>query len=225
MDVSVIIPTLNEASLLKRTLKRIHGHNPHEIIVADGGSTDGTLTIAEAYGARIVQSPQGKATQMNAGSDQASGELLWFLHADSMVELNGFQEMVQSVRQNGNVGGAFALKIDSKKKSLKLISRAATLRSKYFGLAYGDQGIFIRADIFKKIGGYAALPICEDLDLFRRMRKEGDVVILQDSAAVSPRRWLAEGIACVTLRNTLIAILFLLGFPPLWLSRWYGLIR
>ena len=223
--ISIVIPTYNEASVLKNTLRNVRQHCPHEIIVVDGGSLDQTVSIAKAEGIGVIHSPKGKFIQMNSGAEKATGDVLWFLHADSMVKIEGYQSMQNIMKRNGYVGGAFALRIDSRKKSFSFISRVANWRSKALGFAYGDQGIFVRSDLFRKMGGFSALPICEDLDFFRRMRKEGVVTILDEEAEVSPRRWLAEGMIYVTLRNILIAGLFLIGFSPRLLSRWYKVIR
>ena len=138
LKISVVIPTLNEASVLKNTLRKVRDHQPHEIIVADGGSVDGTLSIARAEGAEIVNAPRGKSLQMNAGAREASGDVLWFLHADSEIDSDGYLSMTQTMAKNGCVGGAFALRIDSVKRTLSFISMAANWRSRRLGLAYDD---------------------------------------------------------------------------------------
>ncbi len=119
------------------------------------------------------------------------------------------------------VGGAFSLHIDSNKPSLQRISRMATWRSRTFNLVYGDQGIFVRKDIFEALNGYAPLPICEDLDFYQRLCKRGKTVVLKETIATSARRWNAEGILFTTARNIAIATLFLMGLSPRFLSKWY----
>ena len=109
--------------------------------------------------------------------------------------------------------------------SLKLISTLATWRSKYLNLVYGDQAIFVRADIFRELGGFSPLPICEDLEFFRRLSRYGKVILLEEKAHTSARRWMAEGVLFTALRNITIATLFLLGFPPRILSKWYLVVR
>jgi rSAM/selenodomain-associated transferase 2 len=225
VKISVIIPTLNEALILNQTLTAINSHSPHEVIIADGGSQDGTLDIAEKFSLRIVTSPPGRALQMNAGAETATGDLLLFLHADSRVGTNSYNKMVDVMKQGNSLGGAFSLAIESKKPSLRLISTLATLRSKYLHLVYGDQAIFVRTRVFREMGGFASLPICEDLDFFRRLQKKGPTVLLEEKAFTSARRWRTEGIVFTTLRNMVIATLFLLGFPPRILSKWYLVIR
>lgn len=225
MKVSVIIPTFNEAAILEKTLAGIVAHGPHEIIIADGGSRDGTLAIAGKFASRVVSSPPGRALQMNAGAQTATGELLLFLHADSRVDSASYRKMVTVMQRGGKIGGAFGLAIESEKISLRLISTLATLRSRYLHLVYGDQAIFARTVVFREMGGFSPIPICEDLDFFRRLMKRGPIVLLEEKALTSARRWLAEGILFTTARNTVIAALFLMGFPPKILSKWYMVIR
>lgn len=225
MNVSVIIPTLDESCVLGRTLSSMQRNRPHEIIVADGGSADDTLDIARKFNVSIVSSSPGKALQMNVGAREATGDLLLFLHADCDLGPEGYQKMLNAMERDGFVGGAFSLSIESDHWSLRLISYLANLRSKSLHLVYGDQAIFVRSSAFNKVGGYSPLPICEDLDFFRKIRKLGKMALLDEKASVSPRRWLAEGIVFTTFRNTVIAGLFLLGFPARILSKWYLPVR
>ncbi|NIQ02320.1 MAG: glycosyltransferase [Nitrospinaceae bacterium] len=221
LKISVIIPTLNEAALLPATLTQVKQHRPFEIIIGDGGSEDDTTEIARRHQVPVVTSARGRAAQMNAAAREARGDLLLFLHADSQIGPRAYQKMLSTMSRGEHVGGAFSLEIHSPKPSLKTISRLATLRSRYLNLVYGDQGIFVRPDVFREMSGFSSLPICEDLDFFRRLRKRGPVVVLREKMRTSARRWLAEGIAFTTARNIAIALLFLMGFSPDRLSRWY----
>lgn len=225
LKVSIIIPTLNEGLVLERTLMEISRHAPHELIIADGGSRDDTLHIARKFTTRIIQTPPERARQMNAAAWISTGDILLFLHADSRVDIHCYRKMIEVIRQEDKLGGAFSLAIDSEKMSLRLISALATLRSKYLHLVYGDQAIFVRTRVFQEMGGFSSLPICEDLDFFRRLRERGSIVVLDEKAQTSARRWLEEGIWFTTLRNAVIATLFLLGFSPRILSKWYLAIR
>ena len=225
LKVSIIIPTLNEALILQETLGKISRLHPHEIIVADGGSLDTTVPIAKRETTRVVECELGRALQMNAGAREATGDLLLFIHADSRVTPESYHRMIEAMRSSDLVGGAFSLAIESEKISLKLISKLATLRSRHLNLVYGDQSIFVRTDVFRKLGGYSPLPICEDLDFFRRLSRRGPVILLKEKAYTSARRWMSEGIPFTTFRNITIATLFLLGFSPRILSRWYQVIR
>ncbi len=221
LKVSVIIPTFNESTALCETLTRLKQQQPFEIIIGDGGSVDDTVDIARQCEVTVVQSPCGRAAQMNAAAGEAKGDLLLFLHADSHVDLRGYRKMIEIMADGPYLGGAFSLQIDSPLPALKRISRWANWRSRYLNLVYGDQAIFVQREVFHELKGFPLLPICEDLDFFRRLSKEGPVVLLKEKAFTSPRRWLAEGIGFTTLRNIAIASLFLIGFSPATLSRWY----
>jgi rSAM/selenodomain-associated transferase 2 len=225
LKISIIIPTLEEAQGIEKSLSRACALNPHEIIIADGGSQDDTLEIARNFTPHIVQSAPGRALQMNTGAETASGDILLFLHADSHLPVTSYNRMQEIMQNEETVGGAFSLEIDSGAKSLQLISALATLRSRKLNLVYGDQAFFVRRTVFEEMGGYALLPICEDLEFFQRLRKSGRVILLDEKATTSARRWEKEGILVTTLRNGLIAILFLMGFPPKLLSKYYGIIR
>lgn len=217
----MIIPTLNESRLLPGTLQRLERIAPFEVLIGDGGSEDDTAAIARHHGVRCIASERGRAVQMNAAAREARGDLLLFLHADSDLDASGFERMTH-IMQNGRYqGGAFSLSIDSHTPALQTISRLATLRSRYLNLVYGDQGIFVRPEVFRALGGFSPLPICEDLDFFLRLKKQGRTVILRETISTSARRWHAEGVVWTTSRNILIASLFLLGFSPVRLSKWY----
>jgi len=225
LKVSIIVPTLNEELVLEKTLTQFQQLSPHELIVSDGGSDDDTRNIAGRFSHRVITGSAGRALQMNVGADEATGNILLFLHADSRIEPESYRKMQQCMQNPKWIGGAFTLCIESGKWSLKLIALLANIRSKYFGLAYGDQGFFVRKEVFKDMNGFSPLPICEDLDFYHRLRKKGPVILLKEKAHTSPRRWIKEGILFTTARNTLIAVLFGLGFPPHMLTKWYLAIR
>lgn len=225
MKISIIVPTFNEAKCLGETLRHIQQLSPHEVIVSDGGSDDGTLEIAAQFTENVVTGSSGRALQMNAGARIATGDIFLFLHADSRIEPASYEKMSHSMKNSEEIGGAFSLCIDSDKWSLRLITRLANLRSKYLGMAYGDQGFFVKNTIFQKMDGFTEFPICEDIDFFKRLRKLGSVILLQEKVLTSPRRWNKEGVWFTTIRNILIATLFELGFPPRILTKWYQIIR
>lgn len=221
MKTSVIIPTLNEAGVLGETLDRVRSHAPHEIIIGDGGSEDATCAIAEQFNTRVVTGERGRALQMNAAAHAAEGDLLLFLHADSHLTCRGYGKMVEAMQTGKYLGGAFSLKIDSDRPWLKTVSRLATLRSRYLNLTYGDQAFFVNREAFLDLGGYRPIPICEDLEFFRRLSHRGPVILLREPAVTSARRWLADGVGFNTARNIAIASLFLMGVSPVSLSKWY----
>ena len=225
MKVSIIIPTLNEGLVLEKTLTQIQQLSPHEVIVSDGGSADNTCHIAKNFSHSLVIGSSGRARQMNAAADEATGDLLLFLHADSRLEPESYKKMLEFMNNWKWIGGAFTLCIESDKWSMNLITLLANIRSKYFGLAYGDQGFFVRKEVFKSMEGFSPIPICEDIDFYRRLRKKGSVILLKEKAHTSPRRWVKEGVVFTTARNIFIAILFGIGFPPRTLTKWYQTVR
>ena len=225
MKISIIIPTLNEARCLSETLAQIHQLSPHELIVSDGGSYDDTLKIAAKFTRHVIQGPAGRAIQMNAGAQVATGELLLFLHADSYIKGASYQKMLAAMKKTDVLGGAFSLLIDSDRRALQIINQFANIRSKYLGRAYGDQAFFVKKNVFQKMKGFTEFPICEDLDFYKRLKFLGPVVLLKEEVLTSPRRWINEGIWFTTIRNIVIATLFELGFPPRILTKWYQTIR
>ena len=225
MKISIIIPTLNEARYLGETLVKIRQLSPHELIISDGGSNDDTLKIAAKYTQHLIKTPAGRALQMNAGAQAATGDLLLFLHADSHIEPVSYQKMLCAMKNSEVIGGAFSLLIDSDRWALQIINQLANLRSKYLGRAYGDQAFFVKKHVFQEMKGFTEFPICEDLDFYKRLKILGPIVLLKEEVLTSPRRWINEGIWFTTIRNILIAALFELGFPPRILTKWYQTIR
>lgn len=215
--------------------------NPLEIIVVDGGSTDRTGEIAKDAGAIVVQSPKGRGIQMNRGAKIAKGEILLFLHADTILSeeisslyqyeaLSFGQEMLKKVQHDKteicdkHIGGFFRLKFDDDSLSTKLVEFFANLRARLFSLPYGDQAIFIKKDIFEKIGGFKDYPFLEDIDLAIRLRKFGSLKYLPLNVIASSRRLKKDYILSpifVSLRNVIIVLLFLLGVKPSKLARLY----
>jgi rSAM/selenodomain-associated transferase 2/rSAM/selenodomain-associated transferase 1 len=219
--LSIIIPALNEATTIEPTLSHLEGVDHLELIVVDGGSTDGTVDQARSRGAKVIQTTPGKAIQMNSGAAAAMGEVLVFLHADTRMPENFSHQIHSALNQKGVVAGAFRLSIDSRAAGMRFIERMTDLRSRYLQLPYGDQALFMKKSIFDAIGGYADVPIMEDFMLVRRLRRIGKIAILSAAVITSPRRWLHFGILKTWLVNQMIVIAFYLGISPQRLARWY----
>lgn len=222
--LSVIIPTLNEQEALPRTLEDLGNIAGIEVIISDGGSTDNTVDVCRGV-AKVISSVPGRGRQLNAGAAEASGDILLFLHADTILSENWNDKILSALSNKEVVGGAFSLSIDSDRLSHKIISSAANIRSKITGVPYGDQGIFARRSIFEKIGGFKEIPIMEDVDLMRRLKKVGRVVLLRDKVKTSARRWEKEGVVYTTIRNWLLICLYYMGVPPDRLYRLYKAVR
>jgi rSAM/selenodomain-associated transferase 2 len=222
--VSVVVPTLNEAAVLARTLEALPTGFA-EVVVADGGSTDATVAIAREHGARVTASPPGRGPQMNAGAAAAKGDVLLFLHADTVLPPDAPARIAAALAEAGAVAGAFRLGIDSPDPRLRLIARAANLRTRLTGVPYGDQALFVRRDAFDAAGGFPDVPIMEDVELGRRLKRLGRIVVVPARVRTSARRWEREGIVRTTLRNAVLITLYLLGVHPRRLARWYGHVR
>jgi rSAM/selenodomain-associated transferase 2 len=221
-SISVIIPTLDEAAVLEETLRSLRGAAKLETILADGGSEDGTVELAAAHGARIIRAARCRARQMNAGAAAATGPLLLFLHADTRLP-EGFEEHIRdTLARPGVVAGAFELRIDSPMRSLRIIETVANFRARRLHMPYGDQGLFMRAGVFHSVGGFPDLPIMEDFELVRRLRRRGQVAIVRARVATSPRRWQHLGPWRTTWTNQMIVLGYYLGVSPGRLAKWYG---
>jgi rSAM/selenodomain-associated transferase 2 len=219
--ISIIIPALNEAANIEDVIITIQPSTNTEIIVVDGGSQDDTVAIAESLGVKVISSSPGRAVQMNTGAVAASGEILLFLHADTRLPA-GFDVMIRSaLQQPGIVAGAFNLRIDASGWGMRLVEWGVKARSHFWQIPYGDQAIFLTKDIFQQIGGFPELPIMEDFELIRRLRRIGKITIIQESVITSARRWLRKGIFKTTLINQIVIIAYLLGVSPERIRSWY----
>jgi rSAM/selenodomain-associated transferase 2 len=168
-------------------------------------------------------SGQGRGKQMNKGAQLASGEIVLFLHADTETPPDGLSRICSAMRQREYVGGSFDLGIRSEKLRFRLIERIASLRSRMTRIPYGDQAIFLRRDYFLRIGGFLEVPVLEDVELMRRIKRlGGKICILDERVRTSARRWEQEGVFYCTLRNWVIVGLYLLGVSPNRLARFYG---
>jgi uncharacterized protein len=225
--ISIIIPALNEAATITKILTNLHSRPNVEIILVDGGSIDDTVKISQALGVRVLDSPKGRAHQMNVGAKAATGEILLFLHADTVLPL-GFEQMVRSTLQpplgeykTPPVAGAFTLQIDHSMPSLRWIERLVAWRSKWRQMPYGDQAIFLTAETFRQVGGFVEMPIMEDFELIKRLQPLGRIEILAASVLTSARRWLQRGVWQTTLINQAIIIGYSIGISPTRLATWY----
>ena len=223
--ISIIIPAWNESSKINLTIDGILSL-PYkgfiEIIVVDGSPEGDTANAIKAKNIKKLFSEKGRAKQMNKGALNSNGEVLLFLHADTLLPKDSLQRISGIMDKKGIVAGAFDLGIQSKRIIFRLIEAAASLRSRITRIPYGDQAIFIRKKYFQEIGGFKEIPLMEDVELMRRIKKAGNkIYIISDKVMTSSRRWEKEGILYCTLRNWLLVTLYYLGVKPDKLMRFY----
>jgi rSAM/selenodomain-associated transferase 2 len=217
MKISIVIPVLNEAHHLPKSLSM--QATDVEIIVVDGGSQDETVAIAQSFGVKVLQSAPGRAIQMNAGAKVASGEILLFLHADTRLP-DGFDQMIRDTLKVA-IAGAFQLRIDANQPGIRWIEQGVNWRSRYLQLPYGDQALFLRTETFQKIGGFPPLPIMEDFEFVRTLRQLGKIVILPKPVITSGRRWQKLGVFRTTIVNQIVIFAYLIGISPTRIQAWY----
>jgi hypothetical protein len=216
LPISIIIPTLDEEENIAASLASYHPSPSTETIVVDGGSRDRTVEIARSCGVTVIRSATGRARQMNAGAESATGDLLLFLHADTRLP-RGFAHSVRQILSlPGVVAGAFEFGLDATSPGLRLVERVTNWRSRCLQLPYGDQAIFVRSSLFRQVGGFPDLPIMEDFAFIRRLKKTkpGRIHTASLPAITSARRWRALGIWKTTLLHQLIILTYCLGISP-----------
>jgi rSAM/selenodomain-associated transferase 2 len=223
--VSVIIPVLREPQPLDSLidhLLRIADGVPVEMIIVDGSPGRETIKAISRDNAALLTAPAGRARQMNAGAAAAKGDYLLFLHCDTRLPQGAFRRIAETLSEGNLVAGAFDLRYRSEKLSMRIIARAACVRSRLTRIPYGDQAQFFRRDYFEKIGGFADIPLMEDVEIMLRIKGLGDCIsILPEAVVTSARRQEKEGIVCCTLRNWTIITLYFLGISPERLVRFY----
>jgi len=219
--VSVIIPALNESANIAAAVETARAAGVEQVIVSDGGSQDDTVEIAEKYGAQVVLSNPGRAIQQNAGAAEARGEILLFLHADCQLPADAVKQIGEVIADGQTSFGAFQQKIDAPGWPYRWLSSGNAARLRYLGLAYGDQGIFVKRELFQHVGGFPAEPLMEEVVLMKRLRKNGRPALLAGPLKVHARRWQSRGIVTQTLRNWCLLAAFQLGVSPRKLAQFY----
>ncbi|HXV80011.1 MAG TPA: TIGR04283 family arsenosugar biosynthesis glycosyltransferase [Candidatus Binatia bacterium] len=222
MRISVIIPVLNEEKNIVATLQELERLNPDELIVVDGGSSDGTREVCQGFGVEFYATPRGRAQQMNFGAQQATGDVLLFLHADTRLPPFAFADIRSALEDRRVVGGRFDLQLDAVRPVLKLIGFMISLRSRISKVATGDQAIFVRREIFAELGGYPDIPLMEDVAFSRALKRRGVVACLHSRVVTSARRWEQEGVWSTVVKMWLLKSLYLAGISPVRLKRYYG---
>lgn len=218
---SIVIPTLNEAAAIERTLRAARDVGwEKEIIVADGGSEDGTAEIAERCGAKVIRCGRGRGVQMRAGAAAARGDVLWFLHADTTAPVDAIRAIDRALSDPGVVGGNFSLLFEGSTRAARHLTWTYP-KLRALGLSYGDAGIFVRRETYEAIGGFRPIALFEDVDLIRRLRKAGRFVHLDCRLTTSSRRFEGRNYARVWALWIALQVCYWAGVSPDRLARWY----
>lgn len=225
MRVSVIVPALNEEAALPGTLRALQAlRGDKEIIVVDGGSTDATCDLAARQGARLHRAARGRGPQQHAGALIATGDVFWFVHADTLPPPESLEQITTALVDPAVAGGNFNLIFDGSSRAARLMTRVYP-HLRLLGLSYGDAGIFVRRTVYERLGGFRSYALFEDLDLIRRLRRAGRFAHLSTPIITSSRRFEQRRFALIWCRWTALQVLFWLGVPPNTLARWYAAIR
>ena len=224
--ISVIVPALNEAERITGLISSLQSlDGEKEIIISDGGSTDGTPEKLSAQrNITLINSPSGRAKQMNAGAQISSGNILWFVHADSLVSPSSLHDIERAI-SDGAIGGFFRLKFyDTDDFFMKFIERTSHTRAKNFCLIFGDQGLFLRRDVFDSLGGFADIPLMEDWEISRRLKRYhslGQIHALDTLIGTSARRYTKNGRLKTWVKMNFVKALYILGVNTETLRRIY----
>lgn len=239
MKISVIIPTFNEASLVEQAVGNAWNCGADEVVLSDGGSTDQTVPLAAGLDCHIVHAPLGRGSQLNAGADAATGEVLLFLHADAVLSLDGCQQIREAMAEPVFAFGAFKQVLENRAWIYRLIEFGNACRGRVLQTVYGDQGIFVRKELFSRLGGFDEIPIMEDFTFSNKLRqlcegsRKAGVIdsefaqsaykfrLLSGPLKVSTRRWEANGPIRQTFSNWMMTISFMRGTDPQLLAQVY----
>ena len=223
--LTIIIPTLNEAASLRAMLDAVRQvRGLVELLVVDGGSNDATEEVARECGVRVLSAERGRGAQMHAGACRARGGVLWFLHADTLPPPDAAEKILEALQDRAVVGGNFHLRFDGRGRASRFLTWLYPQLRK-LGLAYGDSGIFVRACIYREIGGFESFPLFEDLDLVRRLRRRGRMVHLTAAVVTSSRRFEGRSFTLTFARWAILQGLYWLGVHPRTLVRLYAPVR
>ncbi|WBB61802.1 TIGR04283 family arsenosugar biosynthesis glycosyltransferase [Streptomyces sp. WMMC500] len=220
--VSIVMPVLDEAATVGPALARLRRDFPGcELIVVDGGSADGTAGLAAAY-ATVVPSARGRAVQMNTGARLATGDVLWFVHADTAIHPGALGQIRTALADPAVVGGGLTLRFDRRGPGLEYLARASNARARRLHHIFGDQAMFVRRSVFEALGGFPELAIMEDLELSRRLHRRGRLAVLPATSTASARRFTEHGTWRMIFFMQYLKVLYFAGVDPERIRRRYA---
>lgn len=232
MRIAVIIPVFNEQEVVSSLINALVPLSFQEIIIVDGDSVDGTMQAAKTClnqlgnpNFRIILGPRGRARQMNVGAAQATADILLFLHADTQLPHNAKGLIAEALSNSRIVGGRFDVRFPQDTGYAWVVSRMMNLRSRLSGMCTGDQAMFVRRSIFESMGGFAEIPLMEDLEFSRRLKRQGKVVAIQEKVITSFRRWEQQGPLRTILQMWTLRFLYWIGWDPHRLQQFYHHVR
>lgn len=232
MNIAVIIPVLNEQKALAALLPELLSLGFEEVIIVDGGSWDQTTDVARTIcqsapdvHTRIINGPRGRASQMNAGAALAKSDILVFLHADTQLPHNARQVVAQAMDDQRCVGGRFDVRFPQDTGYAWMVSRLMNLRSRWSGISTGDQTMFVRRSVFEGLGGFANIPLMEDIEFSRRLKRVGKIASLRAKVVTSFRRWEQHGPLRTIVRMWILRAWYWLGWDPRRLQQYYDTVR
>ena len=224
MRLSIIIPVLDEEAEIAHVLAALAPLRSRgvETIVVDGGSRDRTVALAAPLADRLIAAPRGRAVQMNAGAVAATGDVLLFLHADTRLPAEADRLVLDGLARSGRQWGRFDVRISGRHPLLRVVAALMNIRSRLTGIATGDQAMFVRRDLFERVGGFPAIPLMEDVAFSRAAKRVGEPLCLSPRAITSGRRWEQRGVMRTVLLMWRLRLAYSLGAAPARLAHLYG---
>jgi rSAM/selenodomain-associated transferase 2 len=223
-SLSIIVPVFNEGERIAAALDALVPMRALgvEVVVVDGGSRDATVQRARLRASKVISAPRGRATQMNAGAEKATGDILLFLHSDTRLPSDADHVLLNGLERSGRTWGRFDVQIDSKKPLLRTVARMLNLRSRLTGIATGDQAVFVRRDAFRQVGGFPPIELMEDIALSKLLKRVGPPLCLRERVVTSARRWEKRGVINTILLMWRLRLAYYFGADPKELAQLYG---